>query len=468
VPDPWRIIYNRDAEVADLVAVPAAVAEGKIAGRYTMAAKATPQTVIVQKVAKKGIIAGSEVAIDKEEAARRGIDVVVQPRAARGSLKPAGTISLQELMMGSSDRFEAVESGDDELATLIYTSGTTGPPKGVMLTYGNFMAKCEMIEPVKPTDPADRFASLVPYFHVFGLADVCVLALYRGNAAVLVPQYAPKAFLTAAREHGVTIIMGIPSQYLHLLMAGRRRDNSERPRFQFCFSGAAPLPRKVLDAFTQTFGIHITEGFGMTETASAASVNPTDRMKPGSIGLPLEGVAMRIVDEQGVAMPSGEQGEIVVKGPTVTKGYYNLPEETDEAFVDGWFRTGDIGYRDEDGYFFITDRKKDIIIKGGYNISPREIEEVLCHHEKVGDAAVVGYRKKDGEEGIRAFCVPVEGETVGADELVQFCRRTLAVHKTPDDIRFMDALPRGATGKVLRKELREGYVDPRLIERGQA
>jgi len=464
VAHPWRVIENLEADVADLVAMPSAVAEGRLAGRYIMAAKATPETLIVQRVKKRGIIAGSEVAVDREEAAKRGIDVVSQGRAGRSSLRPAGTVSLQDLMTGSSDTIEPAKRSDEDLAVLIYTSGTTGNPKGVMLSHRNFEAECEVVETIKPTDPHDRFASLVPFFHVFGLADGLVLPTYRGNTAALIPQYAPRTFLRTAKELGISVVMAIPSQYLHLLMAGKRRPDGERPSFQFCFSGAAPLPLKVIESFKETFGVTIAEGFGMTETTSAVSANPPDKIKPGSIGLPCPGVEMKVVDDEGVERRPGEQGEIVIKGPTVTSGYYNLPDETAEAFENGWLRTGDIGYKDSDGYLFITDRTKDIIIKGGYNISPREIEEVLCQHEKIREAAAVGFKKKDGEEGIRAYCVPGENESVSAAEILDFCRKNLAALKTPDDVRFMGALPRSATGKVLRKELREGYVDPRLIE----
>ncbi|MBD3391847.1 MAG: AMP-binding protein [Chitinivibrionales bacterium] len=461
----WRLIENLAGDVADVVAMPAAVAEGRIAGRYIMTANATPETVILQRVTQKGIIAGSEVVVDKEEAARRDIDVVRQGKAARGSLKPAGTVSLTELMAASSDAFEAVKANDAELSTLIYTSGTTGKPKGVMLTHTNFVAECEVVETVKPTKPDDRFASLVPYFHVFGLADACVLAMYRGNTAVLIPQYHPRTFLKVAHDTGVNIIMAIPSQYHHLILIGKRRSREELPTLEFCFSGAAPLPPRAVEAFREVYGIMVTQGFGMTETTSAASVNPAEKQKVGSIGVPCPGVEMKIFDDDGVEQPPGRHGEIAIKGPIVTSGYYNLPEETALALENGWLRTGDIGYRDDDGYFFITDRKKDIIIKGGYNISPREIEDTLTSHDKIKEAAVVGFQKKDGEDGIRAYCVVEEGQSVSAEELMHFCRKSLSSQKTPDDIRFMGALPRSATGKVLRKELREGYSDPRLITR---
>ena len=465
--DEWRFIYNTEADIADILAMPAAVAEGKIAGRYIMAAKATPDTVIIQKVKKRGILAGAEVVIDREEAEKRGIDIAVQPKAGRASTRPAETISLQEMMLKSSDDLEAVESADDDLAALIYTSGTTGLPKGVMLTQGNFRAECEITDTAIKTEPEDRFASLVPFFHVFGLADVCVLSLYRGNASVLIPQYSPRKFLKTMKDNGVTLVLAIPTQYLHLMLAAKRRKPSELPKLKFCVSGAAPLPLKVIEAFKEIFGASIIEGYGMTESTSAVAVNPPERIKEGSIGIPCPGIEMKVVDDEGKELETGKTGEIIIKGDVVSKGYFNLPDDTKETFKDGWLHSGDIGYKDEDGYFFITDRKKDIIIKGGFNISPKEVEDLLTQHPKIKEAAVIGLREKEKEkkEKIKAFCVLAEGESATREEVLEFCRKTLASYKTPDDIEFIEVLPKSATGKLLRKELKGEFKDQRLIER---
>lgn len=462
--DKWRLIYNTEADIADILAMPAAVAEGKIAGRYIMAAKTTPDTVIIQKVTKKGILAGAEVVIDREEAEKRGIDVAVQPKAGRASTRPAETISLQEMMLKSSDDLEAVESADDDLAALIYTSGTTGLPKGVMLTQGNFRAECEVTETAIKTEPQDRFASLVPFFHVFGLADVCVLSLYRGNASVLIPQYSPRKFIKTMIDTGVTLVLAIPTQYLHLMIAAKRRKPAELPKLKFCISGAAPLPLKVIEAFKEIFGASIIEGYGMTESTSAVAVNPPERIKEGSIGIPCPGIEMKVVDDEGKELETGKTGEIIIKGDVVSKGYFNLPDDTKETFKDGWLHSGDIGYKDEDGYFFITDRKKDIIIKGGFNISPKEIEDLLTQHPKIKEAAVIGLKEKVKEK-IKAFCVIAEGESATREEILEFCRKTLASYKTPDDVEFIEVLPKSATGKLLRKELKGEFKDQRLIER---
>jgi long-chain acyl-CoA synthetase len=228
------------------------------------------------------------------------------------------------------------------------------------------------------------------------------------------------------------------------------------------------LPVEVIAAFKDTFGVDIMEGYGLTETAAAITINPSDKTKPGSVGPPAIGIDIKIVDDKGKTLPPHEAGDILVKGKVVMKGYYNLPEETRAVLKEGWFNTGDIGYQDEEGYVFITDRKKDIIIKGGFNISPNEIEECLRTHPKVQEAAVVGHKEKGGrEEAIKAFVVPVENEKISHTELIKFCRSSLAPYKVPDEIVFREALPNSASGKVLKKELRDGYKDMRMIERNE-
>ncbi len=461
----WRLIYNNEADIADILAMPAAVAEGRIAGRYIMAAKATPETIMIQRVKKKGILAGAEVIVDQDEAKNQNIDVVIQKKAGRSSLRPAETISLQEMMLKSSDEFDAVETDDDDLAALIYTSGTTGMPKGVMISQSNFFSECKLTQDVIKLGPGDCFASLVPFFHIFGLADACVLALFRGCTSVLIPQYSPKKFCKTMTELNITILLAIPTQYLHLMMAAKRCLPSQKPKVKYCISGAAPLPLEVIDTFKEIFGATIIEGYGMTESTSAVAINPPQKIKPGSIGIPCPGVEMKIVDDQGNELAQGKTGEIIIKGKMVSKGYYNLEEATKETFKDGWIYTGDIGYQDEDGYFFITDRKKDIIIKGGFNISPREIEDLLSQHPMIKEAAVIGQKRENKKESIKAFCVLSDGKSTTKEELFAFCRKTLASYKTPDDIEFLEVLPKNASGKLLRKELREDYRDPRLIER---
>lgn len=462
----WRLIHNSKALPADLLAMPAAIAEAKIAGRYLLAGKASPETIIIQRVKKTGILVGKEVLVDIAEAEKLGMEVAVQPRSGRAGAKPAGTISLQELMLKSRDDFKAESGASDDTCCLIYTSGTTGKPKGVMLSHKNFLAECRVTEEVVKTTPEDRFCSLVPFFHIYGLAVGLVSALYRGCSSVLVPQYSPGQFLKTMIENRVGIVIAIPTQYFHLLLAARRHPILPVLNLKYCISGAAPLSVDIIKTFQETFGVTIIEGYGMTESTAAVTVNPPARIKPGSIGLPCKGIEMAVVDQEGKGLGPGKIGEIIIKGEVVTKGYYNLLEETDKTLKDGWLYTGDIGYKDEEGYFYITDRKKDIIIKGGFNISPKEIEELLVEHPKIKEAAAVGLKEKEGrEEAIKVYVVLEDGQSATAEEILEYCRKRLAAHKTPDYVEFKNMLPKSATGKVLKRELRADYQDPRLLEK---
>ena len=461
----WRLILNPEAEAADLLAMPAAIAEARLAGRYILTQRPVPETIIIQRVKKKGVVAGTEVVVDREEAESEGIEIAVRPRGGRRGVRAAETISLQELMLKAKDKFTSADSPSDDTAALIYTSGTTGDPKGAMITHANFLAECEATLEHITTTEGDRFATLVPFFHVYGLAIGLVVSLFRGCGSVLFPQYSPRQFLKRMGEEKVSILIAIPTQYHHLLLAAKRKA-FDQGSLKHCISGAAPLPVKVIQAFKETFGVDIIEGYGLTETTAAVAVNPQERTKPGSVGIPVKGVQIKIVDDQGNALPPNQTGEILVKGKVVMKGYYNLPEETQAVIKDGWLYTGDIGYQDEEGYIYITDRKKDIIIKGGFNISPAEIETLLCTHPKVKEAAVVGHKEKEGrEEAIKVFVVTAKNEEITPAEIIGFCRTNLAPYKVPDEVEFREGLPNSATGKVLRKELRQGYKDIRMIER---
>jgi long-chain acyl-CoA synthetase len=461
----WRLLLNPEAEAADLLAMPSAIAEARLAGRYILTQKPVPETIIIQRVLRKGLVAGTEVVVDREEAEKRGIDVAVQPRGGRRGARAAETISLQELMLKAKDKFKTADTPSDETAALIYTSGTTGDPKGTMLTHENFLGECEATTEVIQTTEKDRFATLVPFFHIYGLAVGLVVSLFRGCGSVLFPQYSPRQFLKRMDAEKVSILVAIPSQYHHLLLAAKKRGLAHSP-LTCCISGAAPLPVQVIKQFKEAFGVDIIEGYGLTETTAAVAANPSDKTKPGSVGPPAKGIHIKIVDDQGNALPPNQTGEILVKGKVVMKGYYNLPEETQAVLQDGWLSTGDIGYQDEEGYIYITDRKKEIIIKGGFNVSPAEIEEFLRTHPKVKEAAVVGHKEKEGrEEAIRVFIVTTETEEMTPAEIIKFCRTNLAPYKVPDEVVFRDVLPNSASGKVLKKELQEGYKDRRMIER---
>jgi len=459
----WRLIFKSHGDMADVLALPGAVVEGRIAGRYLLSSSASEGTLIIQGVSQKGILAGLDVAVDHEAASEHGVDVAFQPRSGRASLRPAGTINFEEMMLGAGDEFDSAPRDPEDLACILYTSGTTGRPKGVKLTVRNFVSEGQSAEHAFDCTPKDIIIGVLPFFHVLGLSNVLHLGLIHGSTVVLVPQYSPGNLLKSIVENQPTLIVAIPTMYIHLVILLERKKVQLPDSIRLCASGAAPLPKEMIQAFETCSGARLLEGYGLTETVSGCCFNPPDGVcKVGSIGLPLPGFAMKIVDEDGRELPPGETGEIAVRGEGVTPGYYNLPEDTKEAFKDGWFLTGDIGYKDQDGYFFVTDRKKEIIIKGGFNISPREVEDVLLSHHAIKEAAVIGRRMGEREE-IVAF-VTTKGE-VAAKEILDHCKQSLSSFKVPDDIRFMDVLPMSVTGKVLKKELTEDYQDERRIER---
>ena len=449
--------------MADIMALPGAVIEGQIAGRYLLSSTVTAGTVIIQGVSRKGILAGVDVAVDHEAASEHDVDVAYQPRSGRASLRPAETVNFEEMMLKAADEFASVATNPEDLACILYTSGTTGRPKGVKLTIKNFVSEYQSTAQALDVTQKDKIIGVLPFFHVFGLSNVLHLGLMHGASIVLVPQYTPGNLLKSLMENHPTLMMAIPTMFVHLLTVLERRKVRLPESIRLCLSGAAPLPKDVIEAFERCSGCRVLEGYGLTETVSACCLNPPDGLcKAGSIGVPLAGFEMKIMDGDGKELPSGEVGEIAVRGEGVTAGYYNLPQDTQEAFKEGWFLTGDIGYQDGDGYFFITDRKKEIIIKGGLNISPREVEEVLLGHPVVKEAAVMG-RKKGEREEIVAF-VTTQGE-VSAKELISHCKQSLSNFKVPDAICFMETLPMSVTGKVLKKELTDDYQDERRIRR---
>jgi long-chain acyl-CoA synthetase len=464
--DKLRLIYNPDGDAADILAYPSALVEGRLAGKYLLSREKLPDTVVVQGVKRKGILAGADVRVDKESAKDHDIEVASYPRSGRGGAKQADTVSLKELMIKSSSKFEAEDVDLDATAVLLYTSGTTGKPKGVMLTHKNFLGEFEWVEEAFPLYPEDIIVGVLPLYHVYAMADVLVPAIYFGCSVSLIPQYSPTELLRNVSEVKATVLIAIPSMYIHLLQISKSRKTSIPKSLRSCVSGGAPLPMKVIKDFEEVFQTKINEGYGLTETTSAVGLNASgEGFRAGSIGIPYPSVKMKIFDDDDNELPPGETGEIVIKGDMVSKGYYNNPEETAEAMRNGWFHTGDMGYRDEEGYIFITDRKKDIIIRGGFNISPREIEEILFTHPKVRDAAVLGVTDKSMRETVKAFVILEEGESAEQKEIIDFCKEHLSPYKVPKFVEFRESLPKSATGKVLKKELKDGYKDERLLEK---
>ena len=341
---------------------------------------------------------------------------------------------------------------ESDLAALLYTSGTTGHPKGAMLTHGNFLhnvASCIQALDVKPDD---RIVVALPQFHSFMFTVGTLLPMISGSGILLLKTLHPfKNVLEEIARHRGTILPSVPSFYRALLAV---------PEFgklplRLCVSGGAPLPVEVFNEFTRKFPFPLREGYGPTESSPVATVNPIyGRNKPGSVGVPIPNVELSIRDEDGRELPLGEIGEIGIRGGNVMQGYWHQPEETAKVLRDGWLYTGDVGYGDADGYLFITDRKKDMLLVNGINVYPREIEEVIHQFPGVKEVAVIGLPDpRKGEQPV-AFVAATEGATLDEKVLLQFVREKLADYKVPRKIIFMAALPRNATGKILKTDLR--------------
>ena len=464
----WRLLYNPEGDTADVVAHGAAVAEGRIAGKYQLSTIVVPDTVIIQRSKTKGIVAGADINVDKEAASNAGIQVAQAPRQGRNSARAVGTIPLSEVMAKGSRSFAAVPVEEDGPAVILYTSGTTGNPKGVTLSHKNFHFQCNtIVKSLIPFRYEDLVIGVLPFYHVFGLANSLVVTINNGACLVMVPQYSPRVLLDAIAANKATIMPAIPSMYQHLLTLSRARKTHIPKSLKFCVSGGAPLSLSILRDFMEVFDTQIIEGYGLTETTSSICCNGAGgEFKEGSIGPVAEGVEMKVVDDNDAALETGTVGELVIRSKTVTLGYWNNKDATTQAInADGWFHTGDLGYCDEDGFFFITDRKKDLIVRGGFNISPREVEEVIMLHPKVADAAVVAAQDKRGEEFVKAFVVLHQGEQLNEREVMDHCASTMAPYKQPKVVEFAESLPKSATGKVLRNSLRGESTDRRLVER---
>jgi len=348
----------------------------------------------------------------------------------------------------------------DDLACLQYTGGTTGLPKGAMLTHRNLVASVTQIRQFLlqgHEDATDKAIAILPLFHAYGMNGVMNLGVHLAATLVLLPLFDVTMLMEAIHTERPTFFLGVPALYSAVLNYPGG-DKIDLTSIRVCFSGAAPLPVEVMKQFEARTGARIAEAYGMTETASVTHVNPRrGTRKYGSIGVPIVGTDARVVDlETGTRdLPPGQVGELVVKGPQVTQGYWNQPEETAGVLRDGWLYSGDIARMDEDGYFYVEDRKKDLIITSGYNVYPREVEEVLYQHSKVLEAAVVGIPSKVRGERIKAFVVLKEGATAKRSEIVGFCKERLAPYKVPKSVTFRDELPKSLAGKVLRRVLRE-------------
>lgn len=351
---------------------------------------------------------------------------------------------------------ELVQRDPQDTAVILYTSGTTGAPKGAELTHANMARNAELCagDRLVGLSAGDVVFGGLPLFHVFGQTGMMNTAVLTGATLTLLPRFDPAKALEIIARDKVTHMGGVPTMYVALAQFPDR-ENYDTTSLRRCISGGAALPVEVLRGFEEAYGAMLLEGYGLSETSPAAAFNHADReRKPGSVGQPVDGVELKLIDSDWNEVPEGEDGEIAIKGHNVMKGYFNNPGATEAAMKDGWFRTGDVGRRDADGYYYIVDRAKDMVIRGGYNVYPREIEEVLYTHPAVASAAVIGVPHDIHGEEIAAVIIVKPGFTVAPQEIIEFAKERVAAYKYPRTVRIVDELPLGPTGKVLKREIR--------------
>lgn len=362
--------------------------------------------------------------------------------------------SFTKLVQDGSLEFQGPSLNEDDTALILYTSGTTGKPKGAMLTHKNLYSNAKDTADYLTIDGNDRVIAALPMFHVFCLTVSLNAPLMNGGTILIMPKFSPQEVFRIARDYHATIFAGVPTMYNYLLQSGKgsKEDFND---IRFCISGGSAMPVALLREFEQNFNVIVSEGFGLSEASPVTCFNPLDRpRKPGSIGRSIVNVENKVVDEFGEEVRVGEVGELIVKGPNVMKGYYNMPEETAVTLKDGWLYTGDMARMDDEGYFYIVDRKNDMIIVGGYNVYPREVEEVLYEHPGVAEVAVIGVPHMESGETVLSFVVKKDPSITEGD-LIEFSKGHLAKYKIPSKIVFLDELPKNTTGKILRRQLHD-------------
>jgi long-chain acyl-CoA synthetase len=392
------------------------------------------------------------------EAGSCGLFIVITADPAAAS-PIEGVETLGALMHGQSEQAAIANTAADDTAVILYTSGTTGRPKGAELTHGNVLCNAQAVQAITKSDSRDTHLIALPLFHSFGQVVQINCAVLSGASMVLLARFDPDATLAAMAAHAVTIFGGVPTMYIGLLQvpdAETRHDLKKiAANLRIGISGGAAIPVEVLRRFEARFEVPILEGYGLSETSPVATFNQLDFPRiPGSVGQPLGGVEVRVVDANDQPLPDGEVGEVVIRGHNVMKGYLNRPEATAEAIRDGWFHSGDLGRRDARGNFYIVDRIKDMVIRGGFNVYPRELEEVLMTHEAIAQVAVLGVPDAVLGEEVKAVVVLRAGASCTSAALVEWCRERMAAYKYPRLIEIVAAMPMTATGKILKRAMR--------------
>jgi len=369
---------------------------------------------------------------------------------------PVNGIPFETLVDGDSPGPQLAARGPADPAVIIYTSGTTGTPKGAVLSHIGLYMNADIPGRLFDYSPDDVTLVALPLFHVFALSSIMNACVLMGGTMTLVPRFDPIAVLQIMDRDRVTVFMGVPTMYIALLQAIDAA-KVDLTSLRAAVSGGAAIPAEVIDAFETRFGVAILEGYGLSESSSTATFNiSVSERKVYSVGKPIWGTSLQIWDDDSRPLPRGPEhvGEVVLRGMNIMIGYHDNPEATAKAFAGGWFHTGDVGYVDEDGFLFIVDRIKDLIIRGGYNVYPREVEEVLYAHPAVAEAAVIGVPDPKWGEEVAAVVAVKPGHTVTEAELIEFVKERAAAYKYPRTIEFRDTLPKNATGKILKKELR--------------
>ncbi|MFS1515743.1 fatty acid--CoA ligase family protein [Bacillus sp. SCS-151] len=362
--------------------------------------------------------------------------------------------SFSKIISLGSFTYEGPTLAEDDVAVILYTSGTTGKPKGAMLTHKNLYSNAIDVAQYLKLSDTDRVITTLPMFHVFCLTVALNAPLMNGGTLIILPKFSPEEVFRVAKTYEATVFAGVPTMYNFLLQhpEGNKEDLAS---LRLCISGGASMPVALLKGFEQKFNVIVSEGYGLSEASPVTAFNPLDRpRKPGSIGTSIFNIENKVVDEMGEEVPPGQVGELIVRGPNVMKGYYKMPEETAHTIMDGWLYTGDLARMDEEGYFYIVDRKKDMVLVGGYNVYPREVEEVLYNHPDIIEAAVIGVPDPNFGEAVKSFVVTTNNQLT-EKEVLDYCIEHLAKYKIPTSIEFIEELPKNTTGKILRRALKQ-------------